>query len=277
MAFFVIQEALNRKNLSIISTAVRNQGLPYEFLLKIAGKGTAAMLEALLDNQIKLIAYPEILDEIEENPEATKYINGKVKEIREFYLEYPEVEDILEEAVMEDLKEISSLKQEKVEEPGEEKEEDEDLPLDMEEVEQKTKTALQEINSLTISERIKLALTGVRTQRMILVKDSNKMVSLAVLESPKISLDEVTYLAKNKSFPGELIAKIARKREWTKSYPIIHALVLNPKTPVKDALSFVKKLYVKDLQKMSRDKNINPVIKNLAVNYYAKKSGVKKK
>ena len=137
-------------------------------------------------------------------------------------------------------------------------------------------TALQEINLLTISERIKLALTGVRTQRMILVKDSNKMVALAVLESPKISLDEVALLVRNKSLPGELIAKISKKREWTKHYSIIHELVLNPKTLVKDALGFVKKLYVKDLQKISRDKNINPVVRNLALNYYREKSGVKK-
>jgi len=276
VAFFIIQEALNQKNLSIISTAVQNQALPYEFLLKIAGKGDVSMLEALLVNQIKLIAYPEILDEIEENPKATNYIKGKVKEIREFYLEYPEVEDILEETVIEDVKEIVTMNLEKGKEIGEDEEEGEDIPLDLKEVEQKTMTALQEINLLTISERIKLALTGVRTQRMILVKDSNKMVALAVLESPKISLDEVALLVRNKSLPGELIAKISKKREWTKNYSIIHELVLNPKTLVKDALGFVKKLYVKDLQKISRDKNINPVVRNLALNYYREKSGVKK-
>ena len=74
VAFFILQEALNKKNLSIISTAVQNQALPYEFLLKIAGKGDASMLEALLVNQIKLIAYPEILDEIEENPKEPQYL-----------------------------------------------------------------------------------------------------------------------------------------------------------------------------------------------------------
>ncbi len=276
VAFFIVREALNQKNLAIISTAVRNQALPYEFLLEIAGKGDTSMLEALLDNQIKLIAYPEILDEIEENPEATNYIKGKVKEIREFYLEYPEVEDILEEAVMEDVKEILILEQKKGKETGDEKEEDEDVPLDLSGVEQKTMTVLQEINALNISERIKLALTGNRTQRMILIKDSNKMVSLAVVESPKISIDEVALLARNRSLAGELIAKISKKRDWTKNYIIIHELVQNPKTPVNDALSFIKKLHLKDLQKISSDKNINPVVRNLAFNYYKQKSGVKK-
>ena len=275
VAYFIIQEALGQKNLPTIATAIRNQALPYEFLLTIAGKGNTSMLEVLLDNQIKLIAYPEILDEMGKNPEATPFIKGKIKEIREFYLENPEVEEIQEEAVMEDVKEILTMEQEQEKEKETEKEEDALVVLDLQEVVKKAKTTLQEINALPISERIKLALTGERTQRMILVKDPNKMVSLAVLESPKISMDEIALLARNKSLPGELIAKISKKRDWTKNYIIIHELVQNPKTPVKDALSFIKKLYLKDLQTISRDKNINPVVRNLAANYYRQKSGVK--
>jgi hypothetical protein len=274
VAYFIIQEALGQKNLPTISIAIRNQALPYEFLLTIAGKGNTSMLEVLLDNQIKLIAYPEILDEMGKNPEATPFIKGKIKEIREFYLENPEVEKIQEEAVLEDVKEILTIEQEKEKET--EKEEDALVVLDLQEVVKEAKTTLQKINALTISERVKLALTGERTQRMILVKDPNKMVSLAVLESPKISMDEIALLARNKSLPGELIAKISKKRDWTKNYIIIHELVQNPKTPIKDALSFIKKLYLKDLQTISRDKNINPVVRNLAANYYKQKSGVKK-
>jgi len=275
VAYFIIQEALNQKNLSTVSIAVRNQALPYEFLLKIAEKGDSSMLEVLLDNQIKLIAYPEILDEMEKNPEVTPFIKGKTKEIREFYLENPEVEEIQEEAVMEDVKEILTLTMEKEKKTEGDGEEDELVALDLQEVEKKAKTTLQEINALSISDRIRLAITGERTQRMILVKDPNKMVALAVLESPKISMDEIALLARNKSLPSELIAKISKKRDWTKNYIIIHELVQNPKTPVKDALSFIKKLYLKDLQTISRDKNINPVVRSLAFNYYKQKSGVK--
>ncbi len=275
VAYFIIQEALDQKNLPTISIAVRNQALPYAFLLKIAEKGGTSMLEVLLDNQIKLIAYPEIMDEMGKNPEATPFIKSKIKEIREFYLENPEVEEIQEETVMEDVKEILTMEKEKKKETEGKEEEDELVTLDLHEVEERTKTTLQEINALSISERIRLALTGERTQRMILVKDPNKMVALSVLESPKISIDEITLLARNKSLPSEIIAKISKKRDWTKNYIIIHELVQNPKTPVNDALSFIKKLYLKDLQTISRDKNINPVVRSLALNYYRQKSGVK--
>jgi hypothetical protein len=53
-------------------------------------------------------------------------------------------------------------------------------------------------------------------------------------------------------------------------------LVHNPKTPVKDALSFVKKLHIRDLQSVSRDKNINPVVRQLAINFYKQKTGISK-
>lgn len=276
VAYFVILEALNRQDTSIAAKAVRNQALPPEFLVKIAEKGNAAMLELLLDNQIKLIAYPEILDEIEKNPEASNFIKGRVQEIRAYYLESHEVTEIPKEAVLEDVKELLNLEpEEKSGEEPVEGEEDEGELLSLEMVEKKALTALQEINALSISERIKLALTGTKTQRMILIKDSNKMVSLAVLESPKLGVDEVSLLAKNKSIPGELIARIARRREWTKNYSIVMELVQNPKTPIKEALGFVKQLHMRDLQLISRDKNVNPVVRQLAQNFFKQKSGVK--
>ncbi len=286
VAFFLLLEALNRKSMPIISKIVRNQALPVEFLLKIAEQGNGPMLEVLLDNQIKLIAYPEILAEIEKNPQATNFIKGKVKEFRQFYLEEVEAEEIKEEEVMEDVRELLIQQQEqkgketaaieeKTETEAEGEEEEEEELLDLEQAEQKALTTLQEINAMSISERIKLALTGTKTQRMILVKDANKMVAMAVLESPKIGVDEVALLARNKSVAGEIIANISKKREWTKNYSIILELVHNPKTPIKDALGFVKTLHMRDLQLISRDKNVNPVVRQLAMNYFRTKSGIK--
>ena len=51
---------------------------------------------------------------------------------------------------------------------------------------------------------------------------------------------------------------------------------MNPKTPVKDALGYVKKLHLKELHLISRDKNVNPVVRRLAINFYKEKTGIKK-
>lgn len=273
VAYFLVLEALGKKNLKIITKVIQNQALPYEFLLKIAEKGDIAMLDSLLDNQIKLIAYPQIMDFMELNPEITNYIKGKVQEIREFYLKDGVAEEIPLEEVLDDVKEIFTEGVATEEEMEEGEEELAEVPLDV--VEEKALTELQMINKMSVSERMRLALVGNKTQRAILIKDRNKMVMTAVIESPKLSKDEVVLYVRNKSIPGEIIARIANSREWTKNYQIVLGLVKNPKTPVKSALGFIKTLHLRDLQLLLKDRNISPVIRNLAINFYQQKTKTK--
>lgn len=269
VAYFILLETLGKKDINIITKVIHNQAYPYEFLLKIAEKGDLAMLEALLDNQIKLIAYPEIMDFMEMNPDISNFLRGKINEIREFYLKEGAAEEIPLEDILDDVKDIFT--EEVKEERGEEDEEE--IPIEV--VQEKAQTELQMINSLSVSERIRMALVGSKTQRAILIKDQNRMVMHSVVESPKLTTDEVILFVKNKSIPGELISKIAVNREWTKNYPIVLGLVQNPKTPVKSALGFIKKLHMRDLRSVLKDKNVSPVIRNLAVNFYQQKTKTK--
>ena len=276
VVFYILLEAINWKKIAIITKIVHNQMLPSEFLVKIAEKGSDNMLELLLENQIKLIAYPEVMEAMEKNPAVSNFILGRIQEIRDFYFNKDNAEDIQAEEVLDDLKEtLIQEKEAEKEESGEQEDEDLDSLEGLEGVEQKAITLLQEINGMSISERIKLAFSGSKTHRMILIKDSNKMVSLAVVESPKLSIDEVTQIVKNKSLPSEIIAKVAKNREWTKNYPIVLELVQNPKTPIKSALAFIKQLHFRDLKSLTRNKNINPVVRNLALNFFTQKGGNK--
>ncbi len=260
VVYYLLLEALEFHNTNLISKIIQNQALPFTFLSKIAEEGNTFDLEILLENQIKLIAYPEIMDLMEKNPKINNFIRGRINEIREFYLNTEKSEDIPENELVEEVKAIISK----------------DKELLKIEIEKNALTILQKINTISISEKIKLALLGTKVERMILVRDPNKMVSNAVIESPKISQEEILLLIKNRSVPGEIIGKIAKNREYTKNYSILVGLVQNPKTPIANAISFIKKLHIKDLQLIIRDKEVNPIIKNLAFNYYKGKSGMKK-
>jgi len=270
VAYFVLLEALNWKYYKIINKVCKNQALPFEFLVKIGEKGDNAMLEALIDNQVKLIAYPEIIDAIEKNPEASNFVKGKIKEIRDFYLSQEGSTEIKAEDVIDDMKEALAMEQKKTSqsENGDESLDDEN---DMSMFEKKALTTLQEINSMSISERVKLAFSGSKTHRMILVKDPNKMVMMAVIESPKLTGDEVLLIARNKSMPSDAIARIAKNREWVKNYSVVQELVQNPKTPIKEALAFLNKLHITDLKLLAKNKNANPVIRQVAQNSMAQK------
>ncbi len=260
VVYYLLLKALEFHNTNLISKIIQNQALPFTFLSKIAEEGNTFDLEILLENQIKLIAYPEIMDLMEKNPKINNFIRGRINEIREFYLNTEKSEDIPENELVEEVKAIISK----------------DKELLKIEIEKNALTILQKINTISISEKIKLALLGTKVERMILVRDPNKIVSNAVIESPKISQEEILLLIKNRSVPGEIIGKIAKNREYTKNYSILVGLVQNPKTPIANAISFIKKLHIKDLQLIIRDKEVNPIIKNLAFNYYKGKSGMKK-
>ncbi len=274
VAYYILLEALNSKNSKIISRIIKNQVFPVEFLLKIAESGDSTILEALLDNQIKLIAYPQVMEAMEKNKDISNFIRGKITEIREFYINKQEVQEIQASEVMDDVKELLSKPS------SEETSDTENLSQenldDMSAIEQKTLTTLQEINNMSISERIKLALTGSKTHRMILLKDSNKMVSLSVVESPKLTTDEVLLIARNRSLPSEIVAKVSKNREWVKNYAVIIELAQNPKTPIKEALSFLTKLHIQDLKLLSKNKNINSVVRQVAHNYLTQRDEKKK-
>jgi hypothetical protein len=260
---FILNEALETNHVSTLTMIIQNQYFPTEFLLRIAAQGMAFILEILLENQIRMIAYPEIMEKMELNPECNQFISAKIKELREFYIKPQAAEAIPEKDVLNEL--TSMITQEQ----------GEDEESSQAEIQQTATTALQRINRMSIAQRILLALTGDKTERLILIKDANRMVQLAVIESPKMADDEILIHTRNLSLSGELIGKIANNREWTKNYTIILALVQNPKTPINRAISFIKQLHSRDLKMLIQDRNINPVIRNLAQNLQKAKERIK--
>jgi len=68
--------------------------------------------------------------------------------------------------------------------------------------EQEHLSILQKIGRMRGGERIKLAVRGNREERMVLIRDRSKLVSLAVLESPKVNDAEMETFAAMKNVQG---------------------------------------------------------------------------
>ncbi len=259
---FLLEQALATGNQDLVTKVIHNQFLPVELLERVAQKGNRQMLEHLLDNQIKLIAFPVLITMIETNPDADNFIRSRLLEMKNYYLEEQAPgAQISEEEATEVVQEVQKQHQSLALTSEQEDAEDE-LLLDVKE----TLTTLQKINQLSTAERVKLAITGTKTERTLLLRDPNKMVALAVIESPKIGIDEVATLLRNRSVAGDIISKIADNREWTKNYSICYELAVNPKTPISKAMGFVKKLRDTDLRLIYRDRNVSPVIRQVAQN-----------
>ena len=137
-----------------------------------------------------------------------------------------------------------------------------DIPADEdeEEDEEQFRSKYQIAQVMGIGEKIKMALTGDKEWRKILVKDSNKLVSSGVLKNPRISEGEVLTILKAGSLNDEIMRIICANKEWVKNYPIRKALVENSKTPLANALRFLGTLNEKDIANYAKSRNISSVI-----------------
>jgi hypothetical protein len=116
------------------------------------------------------------------------------------------------------------------------------------------------VQLMDIGEKIKMALTGDKEWRSILIKDANKLVSGSVIKNPRITDGEVLNIIKVGVQNDEIIRLICANKEWTKIYPIRKALIENPKTPLSNALRYLSTLSDKDVASYAKSKNISSVI-----------------
>ena len=121
---------------------------------------------------------------------------------------------------------------------------------------------LQKIQTLSVSERVQLAMKGSREVRGILIKDTNKEVMLSVLDNQKITDTEIELIARNRSINDEALRRISKNREWLKNYAVVHALVTNPKTPPGISVGLVSEIKTKDLIILEKNKNVPEVIRS---------------
>ena len=123
---------------------------------------------------------------------------------------------------------------------------------------------IQRLALMTVSEKIKAAMRGAREERTILIRDPNKLVSLAVLSSPKVNEREIESYAKMANVSEDVLRVIGTTRAWTKSYSVVRSLAFNPKAPIAVSLTLVSRLVEKDVRMLSIDRNIAEPVKILA-------------
>lgn len=112
------------------------------------------------------------------------------------------------------------------------------------------------IGQLNTGQRLKLALSGNKAARELLIKDANKVVANSVLKNPRITEEEVQKVAHTKGTSDDMLRQIARNKEWVKSYTIRVGMLTNPKTPLQVSLKLLDTVYEKDLQGLAKSKNI---------------------
>jgi hypothetical protein len=120
------------------------------------------------------------------------------------------------------------------------------------------------LQEMSVSEKIKMALTGDKEWRTLLIRESNKQVNTAVLKNPRITEGEVLNIAKNRTSSDDMIRIILLNREWVKIYDMKKALVVHPRTPLQQAVRFMSFLSDKDIREIAKSRNVTQAIVNNA-------------
>lgn len=130
------------------------------------------------------------------------------------------------------------------------------------------------VQKMNVIQRIKLARVGGKEARTLLVRDRNKVVSAAVISSPRLTSVEVIAITKSRSVSEEILRMIARNREWTKHYQVKLSLATNPKCPLSEATKFLNYLQDKDLRTIMKSKDVPAAISSHARRILTKKGRV---
>ena len=243
--------------------------VPDEALAALASQGNAAVIELVLTNQVRLLSSPGLLDRLTVNPALRIDQRGRILDLLDRFFQQAAAESGVSEegasseGLPADLKEAARLLEVDVGEifasseilDGHEFEQAEDPVV---------RTAYQTILTLNTAQKAMLAMKGGREERMILIRDTNKVVALSVLKNGRITELEVEAISRMRNVSEEILRAVGNHREWQKSYSVILNLVNNPRTPPGVSTNFVGRLVTKDVKRLAGDKNVPEVIRRMA-------------
>lgn len=122
--------------------------------------------------------------------------------------------------------------------------------------EDRTQSVTQQLQQMNIVERVRAAMKGTREMRAILIRDPNRMVSAAVMSSPKLTLAEIESFAKMANVSEDVLRAIGSNRAWVKNYAVTASLARNPKMPVALSMNLLNRLIERDVRAISIDRNV---------------------
>lgn len=127
------------------------------------------------------------------------------------------------------------------------------------------RTLIQKISGMNVVQRIQLAIKGPREARTALIRDSNKIIQRAVLQSPRLTEPDVENFASQTNLSAETLRLISMNRAFMKNYIVVKNLANNPKTPLDISLRLLIRLTPTDLKNLSGNKNIPETLRGNAM------------
>ena len=242
--------------------------VPPEALARLAAAGNAAVIDLVLTNQEQLLAQPGLLERLMLNPAMRVDQRGRILELLDRVTRHQEKtrgsgegdeadvdpQDLEITAKLLDV-DVGDLLSASEIMDGEEFAESENPEI---------RNAYQKIITLNAAQKAVMAMKGGREERMILIRDTNKVVAMGVLKNGRITDQEIEVIARLRNVCDDVLRAVGTHRDWVKSYTVILALVQNPRTPQGIASNFIPRLSVKDLKGLAKSRDVPELIRRNA-------------
>ncbi|HYY52658.1 MAG TPA: hypothetical protein VE755_07290 [Myxococcales bacterium] len=276
---------------------VLNASTPDAAVQRITARASERILEIVAQNQLRMLRHADIVRALVTNPAtrpstvdnvcdfcvrsglaledlpafraARRRIHGGSEQDEELAKKVAAAQHVAEEqaeAALEQMGATSPDGEEKDVAPGSAEERAQ---------EQKKLSITQQIMKLGVAKKIEWAnKKGNREVRTILLRDPNKLVQLAVIQSARITEGEIAKVALSRTAPQEVLQYIYNNRQLMKNYQIKLNLINNPKTPVGVSMRFLSTLRMAEVKAVAKNKNVPQGLATAAKKLVEKKGGL---
>jgi hypothetical protein len=278
------------RDLAVMEKMLAHPHIPPHAVAELAALASEAVAEIVATNERRLLEYPAIIEKLYMN-KATRMstadrilelaVRNKVElngipaykeaaaaigqELIAEASEEPTPDDVLFketeaaarqatiDAAVEDTHRID-------EESGDEVVDDKFLPLHA------------RLAQMTASQKIRRAMVGTAAERLLLVRDSNRLVAQAAVKSPGIQECEVVRISASRNVSEDVLRVIALDREWTRAHQIKINLTQNPRTPFAFAAKLIPHLREHELKALARSKNVTGAVAEAARQWLSRRN-----
>jgi len=259
----------------VLEALIQNKAVPDGAVLALALRVEPAVQDIIIINQARILRAPGILDALLANPKLSPDVKRRVLETREEFfdkkariahIELPAGLPLEPDLLDTPLDDVADLL-EKAEDP----EFQTAAPLPPpppEEKDEKKKAVWVQIQNMTVAQKVLLAFRGDKMVRMLLVRERNKLVCSAVMRNARMTDNEAETIAGMRNVEDEVLRILSTRRDWMGKYPIMLALVRNPKAPVGVVLPLINRLALRDLKFLKDDRGVTEVVRTTAKRFY---------
>lgn len=274
-------------DVSVMEKILTHASITPEIVATLAETSSEAVSELIATNEERLLGHPPIVEKLYLNKNTRMSTADRVLElavrnkielalpafreaataiVNELIVE-PQEEPTPDDLLFRQVEQLSEALGDAVEDTHER---DEDTGE--ERVKQKFEEVEKKLHELTPSQKIRRAILGKASDRLILARDPNKTVAQAAARSPLLQENDVVQITASRAICEEVLRIFAMDATWTRSHSIKYNLVQNPRTPFAFVLRFMQHLRDNELKQLAKSKNVTGNVSEAAKQLVLKRS-----